>query len=332
MVYSKFKSLSLGLCTLTLFACGKAPEIDNQPLMREVQDPLVTESVETDMKDVTAKYKADLQGTLRSKSGTLQFHDENKMTIESIIPVRNASNYYLEDHYLDCKFKRTGTYRIIQSEMGLRLVFEPTLIHTMSAQFQKRGTTFDLDQSGKARIKTLCEDYAQVELSSPISGKLLSLSSEHLHFHHTPFAGEYDYEKKNWSYAVSKIGDDFTDFYIRGTELNISELFGKYYQGKYESSNTNGSRELSIISEDGSLRYEITSEDCIDHSEFEVYYNLTLGPYLKVTPQDNCSLLGSTSVITVNNFEFDKNNSFINLVLPFGIYSKILTLPNAMRD
>lgn len=331
MVYSNLKSVSLGLCTLALIACGKAPKIDDQPLMRKVQDPLVSTSVETITKDVTEKYVNELQGTLRSKSGTLHFLDQNKMTIDSIIPVRNASKYYVEDHYLNCEFKRTGTYRIMRLDKGLYFVFEPSTILLKSAHFQNRGTTFELDQSGKEKIKVLCEEYAQVELSSPISGKLLSISPEHLHFYHTPFAGEYDSEKKNWSYAISKIGDDFTDFYIRGNELNISEIFGKYYAGKYESENINGNRELSIISQDGFLRYELKSEGCNDQSQFEVYYNLVEGAVMKVNPQDNCSLLG-TSLITVNNFEFDKSNAFINLVLPFGIYGKILSQPHTLRD
>lgn len=331
MSYSSLKLITISFCAMALMSCGKAPEIDDQPLMREVQDPLLTEPAETELDDVTEQYKKDLHGTLSSKSGTLYFHGQNEMTIESIVPVRNTSDYYLEDHYLNCKFKRTGSYRILRSNKGLRFVFEPNKIQTISATFQDRGTIFNLNRNGKIRIKLLCEDYAQLELSQAVSGKLLSLSPEHLHFHHSPFTGEYDSEKKAWNYTVSKIGDDFTDFYIRGDELNISDLFGKYYEGIYESINTYGNRELKIISKDGLLSYELRSESCNDQSEFEVYFNLVEGPVMKVKPQDNCSLLG-TSAITVNNFEYEKSYSVINLVLPFGTYSKVLSQPNSMRD
>lgn len=317
MINSFMIALVFSTCFFSLASCGAGGNGNSS------QTQLVTQEEQIKSEEVFEFLNYASQGTLRSKDGTLRFINRNEIELESWVKLRHSTNYYKNDYFITCQFQRKGNFKILRQGDRYILSIKDLEITTLDARLQNEYP----NQKIERKLKELCTDFSEQEVNSEINAKILSLSENHIHFYYTPTAfGEYDHEKGEWKSSLGVMGDDYSNFYIVGTELDITRFVSKSLEGTY--SNEDG-RKLTIenIRLLNSLAYKVSGKECETRGSFNVVYSLMKGLELRteyIDPEKRCDPQMGGSASYIVDVGYGKTDPYIYLLLPFGYFDRIL--------
>ena len=299
--------IALTLSAITLVACGKNAEGSD---------------LSASMNTLKAKYSEQLQGKFKSSEGEIEFTG-NQFRQRGWMGIRHATEYFENDFDLLCDFERKGTFKILEGEKREKLIVtvNNSLLHEAKAMFiNGKEAKFSAE-----KLNSLCTEV--LNKFKKIEADVISISNNHVHILKNESYRAYDNRGLRVFYAEEST--DFSHFYIKGEELDITHYFGQTFSGVYGEEYES---QLTIRLDDltGELSYEQHSSSCSSSGLFKVYYSLLFGLEFRIEKDSPCI----DRVMGVRMFDFysGRGEYYFAFHSPLGMYRSFVPDTNNTKQ
>jgi hypothetical protein len=311
-----------GFSAFVLMSCGKNGGSGSAGQSDKGQgtkpDPIAQEEV------ITSHYQNLLQGMLKSQSGEMEFSG-NQVRILSWTKLRYATENMANDNFLNCQFERKGSFRVVRTKNDIRFRVQSTSAEVKDVKVAA-GYENRMGGISQGHMLEQCSEY--LKRMKNVDARLVSISKDYVHFYHPESFKIFDERTKEYQIYAESFTLDYSNFYIKGSEIDYTLMFGTHYEGIYRDNRMPYSAQLGITvnKTSGDLTFNTWSNKnekvCNDIGTFRVIYSLAYGLELRLSKPSPC-VKNPAAEFVISDLNRAKDSDNIYLVTPFGNFSTI---------
>lgn len=317
----KINLLSIVL-VLILVSCGKksgggGADSGSSTNNGSTSQPVSSEEV------ITQQYQRVFEGFLRSKEGEMEFQG-NQVRLKTWTEVHQKLSPDDQMSFVVCQIERIGSFRVVRVKDDIRFRVKIASSKVLDVKVAPR---YENRMGGISQGYMLDQCEAFVKRSNQLDARLVNTSTDFIHLFHPEDYNEYDEKEVTKVFSQSDV-HDYSDFYIKGEEIDYTPVFGVLYEGIYRDQRMPYKAQLgiSIRGNPRELTYNVWSlkddKVCSDLGKFKVFFSVAKGLELRLSKTSPC-VLNPEKGFLISDLNRDQKSDNIFLGSPFGQYSVI---------